>query len=136
MDMQQRQVTRPVGLPILRAGTCNGRSAMTRDETIGAPALDAFLAWAAAHGSARRCRPTANPAATLDIDNEHVIARITYWSAGECDAEILDVRSEQRIYQCSWSDLQPRDFDTAFAPWLAIAETRRRDQIPLQSGGL
>ncbi|HGK7305880.1 TPA: hypothetical protein ACJ509_003793 [Stenotrophomonas maltophilia] len=120
MDMQQRQVTRPVGLPILRAGTCNGRSAMTRDPTIHVEWLDAFLIWAENHGIATRCRPTEKPAGTLDIDTEHVVSNITYWSSGECDAAILDVSSGQSVYQRSWSDLQPADFDTAFAPWLAI----------------
>ncbi|WP_185830012.1 immunity protein TriTu family protein [Stenotrophomonas maltophilia] len=82
--------------------------------------LNTFLAWAAPHGIATRCPPTANPAGRLDIDTAQVIARITYWSSGECDAEILDVESEQRIYQCSWTNLQPGHFDTAFAQWLAL----------------
>lgn len=75
--------------------------------------------------------PTANSAGRLDIDTAQVIARITYWSSGECDAEILDVESEQRIYQCSWINLQPGHFDTAFAQWLAIVHGPTAQSLPL-----
>ncbi|HGM7311385.1 TPA: hypothetical protein ACKP7U_004074 [Stenotrophomonas maltophilia] len=130
MDMQQRQMTRPVGLPILRSGIHLGPNPMPFDPTIYREWLNAFLAWAAPHGIATRCPPTANTAGRLDIGTAQVIARITYWSSGECDAEILEVESEQRIYQCSWTNLQPEHFDTAFAQWLAIVHGPTAQSLP------
>lgn len=40
------------------------------------------------------CRPTGNPALRIDIDSEHAIGRLTWWSDGSAYAEVLRVSDE------------------------------------------
>ena len=40
---------------------------------------------------------TPDDCAYLDVDTSHIISRITIWSSGHCDREILSVQAEKSI---------------------------------------
>jgi hypothetical protein len=35
--------------------------------------------------------------ARIDFSNDHVFGRLTVWSSGECDLDVLDVETEQSL---------------------------------------
>jgi len=61
-----------------------------------------------------------DPSARLDIDTDQLIGRITYWSSGFCDAEIMEVNTENYVYQKHWEHLPPDNFDFEFAEFFRI----------------
>ncbi len=45
-------------------------------------------------------KPSDNRSVRLDIDTLSCIARITFWEAGDYDAEIVKIKDEKTIYSC------------------------------------
>lgn len=77
--------------------------------------LQDFIEWSHEFGDVTCSEPNLNQSARLDIDTDFRLGRITYWSTGDCDAEVIDVESEETIYQAHWSDLKPAAFGSVFA---------------------
>lgn len=99
-----------------------------QEEVMAHLITDCFLAWA--DGDLRplyrncdfsltRGLPCPDPSVRLDLGSGRRIGRITVWSSGACDAEVLDVETEKRVYWQHWDNLNDRDFGASFSEFLA-----------------
>lgn len=63
-----------------------------------------------------------NPSARLDIDTDRALARVTFWSSGHVDLEIISIESDQTVFshQCNFAG--PIDFERAFSNFFSVLE--------------
>lgn len=88
--------------------------------------LQKFLSWAEGYGDPQVGELTDNPAARIDFETDAVMARITYWSSGHCDAEIIDFDTEVMLYQKHWDKLLPEQLDHELLGFFDVLNNPRR----------
>ncbi len=88
--------------------------------------IEEFLSWARKYGDPQVGEPTDNQAARIDFETDSAIARITYWSSGHCDAEIIDFDTESMLYQGHWDKLLPERFDEELLGFFDVLNNSRR----------
>ena len=98
-----------------------------------APLLRAFPAWADsvrqrlagldAAVAVMLCRPTSNRAAYLEIECDARLGRLTFWSAGSANAEVLDSNGGQ-LWVNDWDLVSQASFDTDFERFLSFFQSQ------------
>ena len=94
--------------------------------------LERFFAWANRVAGERvgkdfsaqvfESKMSDNPSARLDIDTSTAVARATFWSSGEYDAEVISVETGLTIFSAHGNVQNESQFSDAFADFFRSLE--------------